>query len=177
MISIAVRENTMSEHTSDRIDALLHEDRTFPPAEAFRAQANVSDPAVYDRAAADPEAFWSAFAEELHWTKPWDAVSEGTGPDMRWFVGGRLNVAENCLDRHLEAGLGGRTAVVWEGEPGDKLSWTYEEQNRIGDHIWWISDLASFRRDYPEWTLEHGLERVIQEIYEHNAERWEAATA
>ncbi len=112
---------------TDRLDALLQEDRTFPPSDEFRQNANVKNDEIYARAMADPEAFWAGFAEELNWTRRWDKVSEGEGPEMRWFVGGQLNVAENCLDRHLAAGRGDRTAIIWEGEPGDGRTLTYSE--------------------------------------------------
>ena len=83
------------------IDALLKEDRSFPPAAEWRRSANVADPGVYDRAAADPEAFWAGFASELEWMRPWDSVLEWKSPHAKWFVGGKLNISANCLDRHV----------------------------------------------------------------------------
>jgi len=116
--------------TEQTLDSLLQEDRSFPPPSAFVAHANENDPAVYARADADPEAYWSEWAERLHWFRPWDRVLEWTPPYARWFVGGRLNAAYNCLDRHLEAGRGSRTALLWEGEPGDRRAFTYQELHR-----------------------------------------------
>jgi acetyl-CoA synthetase len=110
------------------IDALFAENRTFPPTEAFREQANYSDPEIYDRAAAEPEAFWGEQAEALSWYKRWDTVLDwSNAPFAKWFDGGRLNVSYNCLDRHVEAGNGDRVAYYWEGEPGDKITITYRE--------------------------------------------------
>ncbi len=113
---------------SAAIDTLFIEDRTFAPSEDFRAQANYADPEIYDRAAADPEAFWAEQAESLSWYKKWDTVLDWSNPPFaRWFDGGRLNVSYNCLDRHVEAGNGDRVAYYWEGEPGDTIAITYRE--------------------------------------------------
>src|SRR6185436_11895461 len=87
--------------SSPEISALLIEERTFAPSAAFTAAAHASDPGVYARAAADPEAFWAGFAGELEWITPFTKVLEWQSPDAKWFVGGRLNVAANCLDRHV----------------------------------------------------------------------------
>ena len=111
----------------DEIDALLNEDRRFPPAPAWRQSAVVSDPGIYERAAADPEAFWAERARELEWITPFSTVLEGGFPSPRWFSDGTLNVSANCLDRHVRAGLGDRTAFIWEGEPGDTRTLTYSE--------------------------------------------------
>ncbi|MGH9457167.1 MAG: acetate--CoA ligase [Thermoanaerobaculia bacterium] len=108
------------------LDDLLSETRTFPPTEAFRKDANINDPAIWDKAAADPEAFWAGWARELHWQKPWETVLEWNAPYAKWFVGGKLNAAYNCLDRHLET-RGDKTAIIWEGEPGDTRTLTYRE--------------------------------------------------
>jgi acetyl-CoA synthetase len=107
------------------IAALLHEDRTFEPAPEFRAAANISDPAIYARAAADPEAFWAGFARELEWMAPWSRVLEWDPPHARWFVGGRLNASANCLDRHVRTWRRNKAAFLWEGEPGDRRTLTY----------------------------------------------------
>ncbi len=112
------------------LDALLHEDRRFPPSAAFAGQANCNDAEVYDRAAADPEAYWSEWAGELDWFEPWHTVLDWRPPHAKWFVGGKLNVAHNCLDRHVEAGRGERTALIWEGEPGDTRTFSYAELHR-----------------------------------------------
>lgn len=107
------------------IEALLLEERRIPPPEAFRRQANVQDPEVYARAEADPEGFWAEVARELHWFRPWDRVLEWEPPYARWFVGGRTNLAYNCLDRHVMGGRRTKAAIVWEGEPGDERVLTY----------------------------------------------------
>jgi len=107
------------------IDALLKEDRSFAPPEAFRRDAVVNDPGVYARAAADPEAFWEAFARELEWIAPWSRVLEWTPPYAKWFVGGKLNVSANCIDRHVRGPRRNKAAFIWEGEPGDRRTLTY----------------------------------------------------
>ena len=109
------------------IDALLSEQRTFPPPQAFRDSAVVADPAVYEKAAADHEAFWAEQAGRLAWSRPWDSVMERDAPWVTWFKGGRLNASVNCLDRHIEAGGGEKVAFLWEGEPGDARTITYAE--------------------------------------------------
>jgi acetyl-CoA synthetase len=109
------------------IEALYAETRTFPPSAEFAAQANFNDPAIYEKAAADPDAFWAEQASTLSWFKPWDTVLEWDPPFAQWFSGGQLNASYNCLDRHVEAGKGDRVAYYWEGEPGDKQTITYAE--------------------------------------------------
>jgi acetyl-CoA synthetase len=109
------------------IEALASEQRTFPPSPDFIARSAVQDRSLYDKAAADPEAFWSEQAESLTWFRRWDTVLEWDPPFAKWFGGGRLNVSYNCLDRHVEAGRGDRVAYYWEGEPGDRLTITYAE--------------------------------------------------
>jgi acetyl-CoA synthetase len=119
--------------TEQTLDSLLQEDRTFPPPSGFAAQANERDPGVYARALQDPEAYWAGWAEKLHWFRKWDRVLEWEPPYSKWFLGGKLNAAYNCLDRHVEAGLGSKTAMLWEGEPGDKRTFTYQQlQQEVG---------------------------------------------
>ncbi|HVT43247.1 MAG TPA: acetate--CoA ligase [Thermoanaerobaculia bacterium] len=108
------------------LDALLEENRAFPPSDEFKALANVNDPAIYAKALGDREAFWASWAEQLDWETKWDKVLEWEPPYAKWFVGGRINASYNCLDRHLEK-RGGKRAIVWEGEPGDTRSYTYGE--------------------------------------------------
>ena len=110
---------------SQNIDALLTEDRRFPPPPAFQEQANVNDPGVYEEAAKDPEGFWARFAEELHWFKKWDKVLEWDPPYAKWFQGGKINVSYNCLDRHVATARKNKAALIWEGEPGDRQVYTY----------------------------------------------------
>ncbi|MGB3376400.1 MAG: acetate--CoA ligase [Microbacterium sp.] len=113
---------------SSQIDHLLDESRKFPPSEEFVAHT-IDDPALYERAAADREAFWGEQARDLlTWNKPFTQVLDWTNPPFaKWFDDGELNVAYNCLDRHVEAGNGDRVAIHWEGEPGDSRSITYAE--------------------------------------------------
>jgi len=104
------------------LDVLLHTERTFPPPPEFAAQANASDPEIYARADADPETFWASWAEKLEWIEPWDEVLDWSDPPFaKWFVGGRLNVSVNCLDRHVAAGRGERVALHWEAEDAGDL--------------------------------------------------------
>src|SRR5262245_45849532 len=110
------------------IEDFFIENRTFPPPEGFRAAALANDRNLYDEADRDWEGFWARQATELvQWTKPWDTVLEWDLPFARWFVGGRLNVSENCLDRHVTAGRGDKVAYHWEGEPGDTRTVTYAD--------------------------------------------------
>ena len=109
------------------IEALSSEDRRFPPPAMFAERAIISDPGVYERAAADLEGFWAEEAEKLTWFKRWDRVLTWEPPFARWFEGGQLNVSVNCLDRHVEAGCGDKVAYYWEGEPGDEKAITYAE--------------------------------------------------
>ncbi|MFZ9697603.1 MAG: acetate--CoA ligase [Ilumatobacteraceae bacterium] len=112
----------------ETIEALLLEQRKFPPSEAFKKKAHVVGTHLYDEANADYEAFWARQAEELvSWSTPWQTVCEWNLPFSRWFVGGQLNVAQNCLDRHVEAGRGDKVAIHWEGEPGDTRTITYAQ--------------------------------------------------
>jgi acetyl-CoA synthetase len=110
------------------IEDYLHEERTFPPSAAFTADALVTDRSLYDEAEADVEAFWARQARELlTWSKDFTTVLEWDLPFARWFADGELNVAYNCLDRHVEAGKGDRIAFHWEGEPGDTRTITYAD--------------------------------------------------
>ncbi|MCA1996509.1 MAG: acetate--CoA ligase [Armatimonadetes bacterium] len=112
---------------SDTIAALLAENRKFAPPKEFAAKAFFNDPAVYDRAAADPVAYWEEWARKLDWFEPWTKPLEWNPPFAKWFVGGKINACHNCVDRHVAAGAGAATAILWEGEPGDVRSLTYEE--------------------------------------------------
>ena len=119
-------EAAVSEIREEGLSALLHETRTFPPPEEFAKQAN-AQPGIYAEAEADPLAFWASQAKRLTWDTPWTDVLEWNLPFAKWFVGGKLNVAVNCVDRHVAAGLGDRVAFHWEGEPGDTRTITYAD--------------------------------------------------
>ena len=109
------------------LSALLQEHRRFPPAAEFAAKA-VAGPGLYEEAAADPVAWWAEQARNLRWDTPFSEVLQWDPPFARWFVGGRLNASVNCVDRHVEAGLGDRVAFHWVGEPeGDTRTITYAE--------------------------------------------------
>ena len=112
---------------SSALDTLGSETRTFPPPPDFVAQANVSDPAIYERAERDFEGFWAEQARSLTWRKPFTKVLEWDPPYAKWFSDGQLNVSENCLDRHVRAGRGAKVAYHWEGEPGDTRTLTYQD--------------------------------------------------
>jgi acetyl-CoA synthetase len=106
---------------------LLDVERFEPPAE-FREQALLKDPAVYEEASRDPLGWWTRQAEELHWFRPWDTVLDDSNPPFyKWFVGGKLNVSYNCLDRHVEQGRGERIAFHWRGEDGQERDITYAD--------------------------------------------------
>ena len=110
---------------------MADEQKTFAPTADFIAQANISDAGVYDVAAADSEGWWAKqSAELLQWTKPWDTVCEWNPPHAKWFAGGQLNVAANCLDRHLTDGRRNKAALIFEGEPGDMRVLTYWDLHR-----------------------------------------------
>ncbi|MBQ6643216.1 MAG: acetate--CoA ligase [Saccharopolyspora sp.] len=115
---------------SNTLDNLLTESRTFPPPQEFAAAANATSE-MYDQAAADREGFWAKQAEHLHWDTEWSQVLDWSdAPFAKWFVGGKLNVAYNCVDRHVDEGNGDRVAIHWEGEPGDSRRITYAELQR-----------------------------------------------
>ncbi|HEX7117500.1 MAG TPA: acetate--CoA ligase [Longimicrobiales bacterium] len=107
------------------LEALLSEERRFAPPKEFQMRANAPDPGIYERASADPEAFWAQCARELDWFEPWDRVLDWQPPHAQWFVGGKLNASYNCLDRHLSGPRRNKAALVWEGEPGDTRVLTY----------------------------------------------------
>jgi acetyl-CoA synthetase len=113
--------------SSPAIENLFSEGRTFPPPDEFKAEALVTDRSLHEQAEQDLEGFWAEQAERLHWMKPWERVLDWDLPFAKWFVGGQLNVSDNCLDRHVEAGGGDKVAYHWEGEPGDARTVTYEE--------------------------------------------------
>jgi acetyl-CoA synthetase len=115
---------------SHEINALLNEQRVFPPSPEWREHAVVRDPEVYERAARDPEAFWSGFASELEWMQLWTQVLEWKPPHAKWFLGGKINASVNCLDRHVRTPRRNKAAIVWEGEPGDRRTLTYHDLHR-----------------------------------------------
>ncbi|MFL0773215.1 MAG: acetate--CoA ligase [Prochlorococcus sp.] len=123
----------MSSDSSLTIQSVLQEQRVFPPAPNVAAKARVGSLEAYQRLAAaakdDPEGFWGdAARRELHWFKPFDSVLDWSEPPFaRWFEGGLTNLSFNCLDRHLDGPVADKTALIWEGEPGDVRRFTYRE--------------------------------------------------
>ena len=117
----------MSESTA--IETILNESRLFPPPADFASTAEVSSfeeyEKLYARAEADPESFWAEQADALHWFKRWDKVLEWNEPFAKWFVGGKMNIAYNCLDRHLTTWRKNKAAIIWEGETGEIKTITY----------------------------------------------------
>jgi acetyl-CoA synthetase len=111
---------------SETLAALLQEGRTFPPPKEFAKNALATDATTYDDAERDWEGFWAQQALALDWRKEWHTILEWDLPFAKWFVGGSLNVSENCLDRHVRAGHGDQVGVYWEGEPGDARAVTYQ---------------------------------------------------
>ena len=119
--------------TSPTIETLLHENRKFRPKAGFVRQANFNSIARYDQAQSNPTRFWAQMAGELVWKKKWGKVLEYKAPDAKWFVGGKLNVTETCLDQHVNddrLGRKNKAAIIWEGEPGEKRTLTYYDVYR-----------------------------------------------
>lgn len=116
--------------TAKDIQNLLTETRVFDPPPEFSKQSHVESlkryKEMYRRSIESPDAFWAEMAEELHWFQKWEQVLEWNPPHAKWFVDGKINVSYNCLDRHLDA-RGDKTAILWEGEPGDIRKVTYRQ--------------------------------------------------
>ncbi len=115
----------------ENIESHLVEKRVFKPAKSFSAKARLRNLAQYQRmhreSIKQPEKFWAREASELVWSKRWRKVLEWKAPFAKWFLGGRLNVAENCLDRHLSGHRRNKAAIIWEGEPGERRTLTYQQ--------------------------------------------------
>jgi acetyl-CoA synthetase len=113
------------------LDSTLREDRLFPPPPEFSAHAHIKSMEEYDRlykqSIEDPETFWAGVAKDLHWFKRWDKVLEWDLPWAKWFVGGQINLSYNCVDRHALGARASKTAILWEGEPGEVRRLTYAE--------------------------------------------------
>jgi acetyl-CoA synthetase len=124
----------MSE-SGGNIDTVMQESRLFPPPAEFAALASIGSleayQKLYDEAAADPVAFWDRLAkDELHWFEPYTKTLEWEAPFAKWFVGGKTNASYNCLDRHLTTARRHKAAIIWEGEPGDQRTLTYDQLHR-----------------------------------------------
>jgi acetyl-CoA synthetase len=120
----------MADSNERILEALLHEKRQFAPPKEFAKRAHVSSPSVYRKADRNFEKFWEGFARELTWFKPWKKVLDWKPPKAKWFVGGKLNVSVNCVDRHLDGPRKNKAALIWEGEPGDQRTLTYRDLYR-----------------------------------------------
>jgi acetyl-CoA synthetase len=121
--------------TEVTIESILQEDRQFPPSSAFSQDAYIKSfdeySALYEKAKADPQAFWAELAEmELHWFEKWSEILDWQPPFAKWFVNGKINISYNCIDRHLTTWRRNKAAIIWEGEPGDSRTLTYEQLHR-----------------------------------------------
>ncbi|HKY27088.1 MAG TPA: acetate--CoA ligase [Pyrinomonadaceae bacterium] len=120
--------------TTTNIESILQEQRVFRSRDEFAAQAHIKSfeelELLREEASADPEGFWARIAEELDWFKKWDKVLEWTPPHARWFTGGKINISHNCLDRHLTTWRRNKAALIWEGEPGEQRTLTYQQLHR-----------------------------------------------
>src|SRR5262249_42241883 len=119
---------------SSNITSVLQEKRLFPPPPEFAAKSHIKSMAEYEklwkRAKDDPEGFWGEQAQSLQWFHKWNKVLEWNEPFAKWFVGGKLNVSYNCLDRHLSTPLKNKAAIIWEGEPGDSRVLRFQDLHR-----------------------------------------------
>lgn len=106
---------------------LAPEEQIFHPDLSFSARANVRDVEIYDRANVNLEEFWAGEAQKLHWFQPWDKVLDWQSPFAQWFIGGKINACYNCVDRHMEGWRKNKAAIIFEGEPGDQRTITYQE--------------------------------------------------
>ena len=132
-------ENNGMNAKPNNLDALLDEKRQFGASAEFRKKAVVRDRGIYDKAKDDRLNFWESWAETLKWNEKWHTVLEWTPPYAKWFLGGRINVSENCLDRHLDEGRCDKTALIWEGENGESRHYSYqdllEEVSRLANSL------------------------------------------
>jgi acetyl-CoA synthetase len=124
----------MAQPAGGRVNTVMNEARVFPPPPEFVARAKINSLAAYEKmwgeAATDVEKFWGKLAGELHWFRPFEKVLEWNEPNARWFVGGQTNVSYNCLDVHLAGARKDKPAIIWEGEPGDARTLTYQQLHR-----------------------------------------------
>src|ERR1700724_3302716 len=119
---------------STNLDSVLQEARKFEPPDEFRRAAHIKSAEDYERiyreSVEQPEKFWGRIAAELHWFKEWDKVLEWKNPWAKWFVGGQINLSYNCLDRHVQTARKNKAAIIWESEPGEVRTLTYQQLHR-----------------------------------------------
>ncbi|HLY40913.1 MAG TPA: acetate--CoA ligase [Terracidiphilus sp.] len=129
--SVNVSVGPHSSLASQDLDSILRENRVFPPPQEFSRRAHIKSleeyEKLYKQSIDDPEGFWAGVAKELHWFKPWDKVLDWKIPAAKWFVGGKLNLCFNCVDRHVNGPRRDKTAILWEGEPGEIRRFTFAE--------------------------------------------------
>jgi len=129
--NIALSTSAPPESQNNNMESLLRENRVFNPEPAFSARAHIKSLAAYEAmyhfSIDEPEAFWAESAAELDWFTPWNKVLEGSGPNAKWFTGGKLNLSHNCVDRHALGSRKDKVALLWEGEPGEVRKITYGE--------------------------------------------------
>src|SRR5271155_303925 len=120
--------------TQVNIDSTLDEQRSFAPPAEFSQKAQIKSlaeyEALYKESVEQPEKFWARAAAELHWFKKWDSVLEWNAPWAKWFVGGQINLSYNCLDRHVQTARKNKAALIWESEPGEVRTLTYQQLHR-----------------------------------------------
>src|SRR3984957_5984222 len=130
----AVADKAVVDTQGPNIDSTLNEQRKFAPPPEFSKQSHVKTldeyEHLYRESVDEPEKFWSRIASELHWFKKWDTVLEWNCPWAKWFVGGQINLSYNCLDRHVETWRKNKAAIIWESEPGDVRTLTYQQLHR-----------------------------------------------
>jgi acetyl-CoA synthetase len=117
--------------SQSKIDSILKETRIFEPSEEFRQNSHIKSleefESIRTQAETDPDKFWGEIAKQLHWFRPWDKVLEWDAPWAKWFVGGQINLSYNCLDRHVASWRRNKAAFIWEGEPGETRTLTYQQ--------------------------------------------------
>ena len=127
----AAAETKIANGTDGNLQSMLRENRVFPPPAEFAKKAWIKSEAEYEKmyraSVEDPGKFWAEAAGELEWFKPWTEVIEGEGPEAKWFVGGKMNLSHNCVDRHVKGARRDKTALLWEGEPGEIRKLTFGE--------------------------------------------------
>src|SRR6202142_3555723 len=130
-VNVSVVPNPTSSAPNQDLESTLREFRVFPPPEEFSRKAHIQSlqqyETLYKQSIEDPEAFWAGVAKDLHWFQPWEKVLEWNLPWAKWFVGGKLNLSYNCVDRHALGERAQKTALIWEGEPGEIRRLTYAE--------------------------------------------------